>query len=139
MTKSVFSYFWLIENIFFNVYSVLNWFYFYEPTSKIMRDTKIDVIFVFFAFWIREIIIPRTTMRLSHQKTSNKKEENVSWWNNATLLTRVMYLHLKHYQYFFYLYLRYLNVLNENDIKYLYMMYLAEGWGLVVSMYFYIL
>jgi hypothetical protein len=129
------SYFWVLENNFFTAYSVINWFYFWEPTNQFMRKYYLDYFFIFGAYWVREILFPRTSMRFSQKNTSLKKKENVEWHDSTTTYLRIIYLWIKHPLYLFLLYMKLLDRITVNDQYYIYLIYLPEGFFLTVSFF----
>lgn len=133
--KSALSYFFIIENSFFEMLLTFQWLYYSDFFFPIMRWLVIpEIIYVFFPYAIRPLW-PKTRFRDALQNTKNKSDANRTFMIASTWIIKIFYIFAKHYIGYFLNYVRFLDQITYDEQYQVYGLMITSSFATTISIF----
>ena len=133
--KSALSYFFIIENSFFEMLLAFQWLYYSDTLYPYMQYLIFpELIYVFFPYAIRPLW-PKTRFRDALQNTKNKSDSNRTFMIVSTWIIKVFYIFAKHYIGYFLNYVRFLNTITPDEQYQVYGLMITSSFATTISIF----
>jgi len=133
--KSALSYFFIIENSFFEMLLMFQWLYYSDYFYQIFRQTIIiEVVFVFLPYMFRPLW-PKTRLRDAMKNEKNKTDKNRKFMLASNYVIKVFYIFAKHYIGYFLNYVRFLDRISPSEQYLVFGLMITSSFATTISIF----
>lgn len=133
--KSVLSYKFVKENIFFAGLLLFQCLYYYDPSYRVIKELLPVELFLVFLPYILRQLFPKTSFRVAINTTSNKSKRNFRFFVITSWITKIFYVLAKHFIGFFFNYARFAERVQPDDHYWMHFLLIFGGFATTISMF----
>jgi len=133
--KSALSYFFIIENSFFELLLAFQWLYYSDFFyGWIRKSVVIELAFVFLPYLFRPLW-PKTRLRDAIKNEKNKSAQNRTFMLASNYVIKVFYVFAKHYIGYFLNYVRFLDRISPEEQYLVYGLMITSSFATTISIF----
>lgn len=133
--KSALSYFFIVENSFFELLLMFQWLYYSDFFYNVFKESVvIEIVFVFFPYAFRPLW-PKTRLRDALKSEKNKSAQNRKFMLASNYIIKVFYIFAKHYIGYFLNYVRFLDRINPYEQYLVFGLMITSSFATTISIF----
>lgn len=136
--KSVLSYNFIQENIYFSGLLMFQWLYMHDTYRGYIQEimpVALESSFVFLPYFVYRPFFPKTSFTVARTREKNKSEKNRTFFIVVNWVTKVFYIWAKHYIGYFLNYARFLDRITPSQVEHIYLMLIFSAAATTISMF----
>ncbi|KAL6048794.1 Serpentine receptor class gamma [Balamuthia mandrillaris] len=134
--KTPMSYFFIVENSFFELLLLYQWLYYCDTFTPFIRDSIVlEVAFVFLPYYMRTFW-PKTSIRNALKNSAkNKSDKNRFFFTVSSYIVKMFYMWAKHTIGFLFNYVRFMDRVTPEEQAVMYGVLITGGYAATISLF----